>query len=157
MPTGYELAQEASKLLYEGHEDLSSAIDDWTELAEDKIAAYGAVKIALDKEVEQANAEARKWMDEKKRLQKEVDRIRERGAELIMFHVELHGHNPRHALVSRGLSVNILNDEYVPEQYITEKTVKSVDKKQIKDDLKNGVVDYIDGVELVEIVRAVWK
>lgn len=150
----YELSNSYIQLL-ELEEGMDSDVFEDTLQSIDESIELKAVNIA--KFVRNLEAECNCIEDEKKRLESKIsanknkiDRLKKYLKDSMDYTGKTKINDPlfKITIEKNPPKVNVLNEETIPSEFFTEKTTRSLNKKEVLDKLKQG--EQIEGVQMVQ-------
>lgn len=158
----YKLTAEMQEILTNGFN--SACVDEEGEIDEAKVNAYfNGLSVAVDTKIDNIacyikslratvvafKAEEEALSSRRKALEKKADKLTEYLSTCLQVANMPNFESTRNKLTfRRSTSVNIFNEDIIPEDFMNIKTVRTPDKKAIQMAIKDG--EIIAGVELIE-------
>lgn len=117
-----------------------------------KVLSYANYLNQLKAESDLLKNREKSIYDRRSAINKKIEKIEQ----YIIFNMEAKGEQKIKGLdyivsLSKNPgSLSITNENKIPDEYISYETVKSINKKKLKEDLNDGL--YIDGAEIIKSV-----
>lgn len=150
--------------LTEGYKNLKDLVEDSevpTELLDDalsqvegditeKVENIGKILKMLDVDMKSLKEEEERLRDRRRHCENRVKYLKEYVEQSLHYADirKIKGKLFTFTIAKNPASVNIIDESYIPEEYIRVEVVKTVDKTKLKEALKNG--ERIDGAELIQ-------
>lgn len=147
---------DAAEQMEEGTDTFDALLDELTACGmaiEDKADSYAAVIDRLKADQAMLEERAAALMDRAIRLSRNIDQMKKRlQSTMELTNMRKFKTNTySFSIVKNPKSVKIENEALIPSEYIKEKVTTRIDKKQLKEDLSDGLI--IPGAMLIQTER----
>ncbi|MGE7020446.1 siphovirus Gp157 family protein [Solibacillus cecembensis] len=139
---------EIQQLIESGSEGLEDTLESLEMALEEKLEGYAMVIKNIESDAAGIKAEESRLAERRKSMENAIKRMKEnmQYSMVATGQLKVKGEKFNFTVQKNPPSLKVLDEDLIPQNFVTVQEVKNIDKKAILAELKNGT--EIDGVEI---------